>query len=236
MQNWPQSAQRMDPEVREAFRRSNLRFLSDATLQKVAADASVLTLPPGGRHHEEGTTPRPAVVMSGLLRVFVTAPDGRQITIRYARRSALLAIAAVFSPIPSPGGTEALMPTRLLMLRAPTLRRLAHADIDVANALLADVAERMTVYVDEVVGMGFSSMQQRLVRHLLDAATTRVSDGALVARLSQQQLANATGTAREVVVRILRTLREEGAIRTSRGEVVLVDPARLHAGTFPRPS
>ena len=39
---------------------------------------------------------------------------------------------------------------------------------------------------------------------------------------------------REVVVRLLRELREEELIRTSRDEIELLQPDRLHAETFPR--
>ena len=64
-------------------------------------------------------------------------------------------------------------------------------------------------------------------RHLLDLA----SEGApeLVVSVSQQQLAEAVGTVREVIVRVLRELRTAGVVRTERNRIVIVDPARLIA-------
>jgi CRP/FNR family transcriptional regulator, cyclic AMP receptor protein len=44
---------------------------------------------------------------------------------------------------------------------------------------------------------------------------------------SQQELADAVGTVREVVVRVLRELRQEGVVRTERDRMVIIDPARL---------
>jgi CRP/FNR family cyclic AMP-dependent transcriptional regulator len=35
------------------------------------------------------------------------------------------------------------------------------------------------------------------------------------------------GTVREVVVRVLRELRQEGVVRTERDRILLTDPARL---------
>jgi CRP/FNR family transcriptional regulator, cyclic AMP receptor protein len=55
-----------------------------------------------------------------------------------------------------------------------------------------------------------------------------------VARLSQQEPADHVGTVREVVVRILRELRDQRLIRTGRDEIVLLDPAELHARTWSR--
>lgn len=49
----------------------------------------------------------------------------------------------------------------------------------------------------------------------------------LVARISQQEVADAVGTVREVVVRVLRDLREEGAVRTGRDGITIRDPERL---------
>jgi CRP/FNR family transcriptional regulator len=45
-------------------------------------------------------------------------------------------------------------------------------------------------------------------------------------------LADAVGSVREVVVRILHDLRDEGVVRTGRGNVQLLDPARLDAETY----
>jgi CRP/FNR family cyclic AMP-dependent transcriptional regulator len=68
---------------------------------------------------------------------------------------------------------------------------------------------------------------QRVARHLLDLAAEGGPE--LVAPVSQQQLADAVGTVREVVVRVLRDLRRAGVIRTGRDRIVIVDPARLSA-------
>ena len=45
--------------------------------------------------------------------------------------------------------------------------------------------------------------------------------------VSQRDLAEAVGTVREVVVRVLRELRQEGVVRTERDRIVIVEPARL---------
>jgi CRP/FNR family transcriptional regulator len=89
--------------------------------------------------------------------------------------------------------------------------------------------------IDLIAGISFGSMRQRVVRHLLDlAASDQRGEMPMVARLSQQALADAVGCLREVVVRLLRELREEGLIRTGRDEIELLEPDRLHAETLPR--
>jgi CRP/FNR family transcriptional regulator, cyclic AMP receptor protein len=43
----------------------------------------------------EADAPRCGLVLAGLLRVYMTSPDGRQITIRYACAGDLTGIAAI---------------------------------------------------------------------------------------------------------------------------------------------
>jgi hypothetical protein len=85
----------------------------------------------------------------------------------------------------------------------------------------------------------------RVARHLLDLASARVREQPasdhlggreLTVQVSQQELADAVGTVREVVVRVLRELRRDGVVRTERDRIVLLEPARLiqEQGVEPR--
>ena len=47
--------------------------------------------------------------------------------------------------------------------------------------------------------------------------------------MSQQELADAAGSVREVVARVLRDLRVAGIVATMADSVVILDPARLYA-------
>jgi CRP/FNR family transcriptional regulator len=51
----------------------------------------------------------------------------------------------------------------------------------------------------------------------------------LVARVSQQELADAVGSVREVVARVLRDFRVAGIVATSSDSVLILDASRLHS-------
>jgi CRP/FNR family transcriptional regulator len=72
-----------------------------------------------------------------------------------------------------------------------------------------------------------------VARHLLDLAAEHQQQAALVAPVSQQELADAVGTVREVVARVLRDLRVDGLIRPTRHGIAVLDPARLHRRADP---
>jgi CRP-like cAMP-binding protein len=65
------------------------------------------------------------------------------------------------------------------------------------------------------------------VRHLLDLAADRQTGSVLMARVSQQALADAAGTAREVVARTLTDLRRARLVQTARDGILLLDPDGL---------
>ena len=98
------------------------------------------------------------------------------------------------------------------------------------RALLVELSERARNFVNEIPGTAFASVRQR-ARQLLDLASTHQHDGdpngELAVRITQQDLAGAVGTVREVVVRTLRQLRDAGVVRTERDRIVLLDPAQL---------
>ena len=126
-----------------------------------------------------------------------------------------------------PGSLHALVDSELLELQPDVVRRLARHEIAVANALLDELSERVVAFVAEIPGSAFTTVRQRIARHLLHLATEQPGGQALVARVTQQRLADAVGTVREVVVRELRGLREERVVETGSGSITILDPGRL---------
>lgn len=220
-------------DVRDAVEASHLRDLPSEVLDELFEGAVRSTVAAGSIAHralEEDQYLE--LVVTGVIRVFVTAPDGRTMTIRYCRSGELLGAMSLFSDeFTEPATKQALVDTQLLLMSPPKVRALAQRDLRVAGALLVELSERARNFVNEIPGTAFATVRQRVARQLLDLASTdqQVSDpnGELAVRITQQGLAAAVGTVREVVVRALRQLRDAGAVRTERDRIVLLDLARL---------
>jgi len=214
----------LDADECDALRASHLGSLPDDVLVEIVRDGLRMNLRAGAlmvREQESSV----ALVVSGVLRVFMTSPSGRQMTMRYMRRGELFGVATLFADA-AHVGSQALADSNLLVFRSGLVRELAQRDVRVAIALLRETSERIYGYVNELGGSVFSSVRQRVVRHLLGSAD-RDPNGALVATLSQQELADAAASLRETVVRVLRELREEGLVQTGREGITLLDPERL---------
>lgn len=101
-----------------------------------------------------------------------------------------------------------------------------------ARALIDELTERVLSFIPEIPSSAFATVRQRLARHLLDLASASPTSPVLLVETTQQELADAAGTAREVVVRALRQLRETGLVRTGREGVAILDPERMAAEAY----
>jgi CRP-like cAMP-binding protein len=218
----------LDDQARAAIAASSLGSLPQEVIADLTARARRLRIPARSTFHHEGEhAPHFELVLAGLVRVQVAAADGRTMTVRYARPGALLGVATLYAPIARPFGIQALSDSELLSFRPSVVRECADRDPRVAQALLTETSERVMSFVAEFSGHAFANVRQRIARHLLDLASDQQRPGVLVAPISQQELADAVGTVREVVVRVLRELREVGVVQTGRDGIVIRDPERL---------
>ncbi len=223
----------MDGELAQAVATSHLRAVPADLLRRLFRGAHDELVAGGTAIHRQGEPARHCeLVVRGVLRVYVSAPDGRTMTIRYCRPGGLLGAMSLYRPhFAMPATIEALLEVRLLRLSPAVLTDLVGRR-PVAEALLRELSARANLFLDEIAGNAFATVRQRVARHLLDlaagdAGATAGSPGTLVVRVSQQELADAAGTVREVVVRTLHDLREDELVETRRGTIVLLDPGRL---------
>ena len=122
-----QGGELLDHGGRAAIEASHLRSLPPEVIAGLTADASRLHVPAGSLLHRQGTTsPHFEIVVSGLVWVYVAAPDGRTMSVRYCRPGALIGVVSLFaSPFSLPATIQAVTDTDLLALRASVVRRAA---------------------------------------------------------------------------------------------------------------
>lgn len=168
-----------------------------------------------------------ALILEGFLRVFVAgASSGRESTIRYVRTGDLLGVVAALSG-PSATWVQTLSDSRMWMLDPAALRRAAQTEIQIAWFIAEECARRVAALVDEIAGSAFATVRQRIAHHLLHMAHSQPAPPYLIAPVTQTDLANAVASVREVTVRELRVLREQGLVRPGRSGIAIMDPDRL---------
>ena len=224
----------MDPIVQTAIDRSFLARLPEAALAQLLEGAAVETVPAGTTTYRAGSEPRVSLIVGGLFRTFLVGPDGRQVTIRYARIGDVFGVATLFGG-PAPLLGQALTDSVRLRLDRDRLLELARADTRVALTIAEELTATAHALWQEIAAASFATVPQRVAHHLLEiAARDQEADNArLVAQVSQQELADLAGSVREVVARALRELRDDGIVTVSRSGITILDANALAARAWP---
>ncbi|HXA43642.1 MAG TPA: Crp/Fnr family transcriptional regulator [Candidatus Solibacter sp.] len=168
----------------------------------------------------------PGVVVDGLVRAFLTSPDGREMTFKYVRPGDAMGIVASFVDEMPPIGHQALDQTTVLYFDRRRFQRALANDAALVRAIARQLARVVVTSSDTAEELAFGSVRQRVAAHLLRLSSKGEGRG-LVARVTQQELADAVGSVRQVVARALGELRAAGLIRTSPGKVVILDEGAL---------
>jgi CRP/FNR family cyclic AMP-dependent transcriptional regulator len=217
-------SQRDAPE-QEAIPAGFLATLPEPAALRLLADALRIDVPAGGVVYRDEERGRAIVVLHGLLRTYMSSLDGRQVTVRYTRAGEIVGLALVVGG-PAPISIEALTSASVVALRIDVLRTLLETDPAVARACAEELARQLFRAFDEIADQAFLGVRQRVARQLLDLAVYG-DDGTLVARVSQQEIADAIASGREVVSRALHELRQAGLVESTRTGVVIRDPVEL---------
>lgn len=223
--------------VEIALEISHLGSLPAETIDRLLSTANLHTVPAGSTLHREGDdAAHLQLIVSGLLRVYVTALDGRTLTVRYCRAGSILGAVSLFaSPFSMPASVQAVTDADVLSLSARLVQQVAERDVRLARALIDELSERVMSFIGEIPSSAFATVRQRVARHLLDLASATQTGPELIVTISQQELADAVGSVREVVVRALRELRQEGHVDTGYEGIRLLDPEGLVAEAYPGP-
>jgi CRP/FNR family transcriptional regulator len=205
-------------------------------LEPLLADAVRLTVPAGSLVRREGEPgPHVELVITGLVRVLVSSPDGRTATMRYCRPGALIGVVSLFQPdYVMLGSLQALVDTLLLVFRADTMRTMADQQRAMASALLGVPSERVFRFVAELPGASFASVRQRIAA----SSSTSPPTGSM-GRCSSRRSASRPSRRRRQRSRggrpVLGELRREGLVATGAGGIKILDPDRLAAEVFAGP-
>lgn len=166
------------------------------------------------------------VVAEGRVKIVRHSLEGREQILHIAEPFDHFNTVPVFGGGSCPATSEALLPTRLLVLPREQIRQIAYEHPDLALALLGEFANRLRGLVGLVDTLALHTVNGRLARLLLDQAAAAAA-GHPAPLLTQAEMAAHIGSVREMVGRALKTFEAAGLIRLERGSLQICDPAGL---------
>lgn len=165
------------------------------------------------------------LVVSGSIRVYYLRDDGREGTLYFVDPgdACFLSIHSVLGARPYEAWAETdVDAVQFAVLSSATFHDLFAREAALREFALGALSGRVTEMMQLVETTAAASLESRLAAWLLE----RADDSGVVA-VSQERIARHLGTAREVVVRLLRSLRRAGCIETERSALRILDRNKL---------
>jgi CRP/FNR family cyclic AMP-dependent transcriptional regulator len=210
-----------------AWSQSFLARIPDEAARALLAAAWESQVAAGDTIARELYKPGPAhlmLVLAGLVRVYRTSPEGRQVTLRHARTGDVVGVPSVVADI-SPAGVQAVTLCHVLHLPIDVFRHHGRREPQMAWAMAQEMSRSLFGIQERMAHNVFASMRGRVARELVDVAQPVGRE--LIVHASHQDLADALASVREVVGRILGAFRDEGLVERRGSSVVLLDPEKL---------
>lgn len=166
-------------------------------------------------------------VIKGVIRTYLTSQEGKKATIFRLREGdvCVLSMSCVLSAITFDVEVEADQDCELFVIPATVFSRVSGENLYVENFSYKIVTERFSAIVEALQQMMFMSLEQRVITFLLDESA---AVGADVLYITQEQLAENIGSAREAVTRVLKQLKERQLIAMGRGRIELINRKALY--------
>lgn len=172
-------------------------------------------------------------VLSGRVRVARRTESGSRV-LHFEEAGGVLGEIPVFGGGAYPATATAAEMVHCAVLTAETVERLLAEEPEFARFALHRIARRARSVLERLDELSDYSVKARVAGYLLARAAI-ITQGALDLGMSQAALADRLGTVREVVVRSLRTLCDDGALRREgRSRFVVMDERRLRELARPR--
>lgn len=171
-------------------------------------------------------------VVSGRVKVAVTASDGREKIIKIMEPGHVFGEVVLFDGGPYPASAQAMDNCQVGVLRNEDLFVLLRQHADLAINLLQLLAKRLKMAQRQLQDLALKDVFARVAQLVLELAETegvRLPCGSvqLKLRLTREEMAQLTGTSRETFTRMLSELRQQGILIVERNQLFISSMARL---------
>jgi CRP/FNR family transcriptional regulator, cyclic AMP receptor protein len=175
-----------------------------------------------------------AIILSGIVKITAATANGREALLGLRGSGEIVGELAALYGSPRSATVRALDEVHARLIPASVFRQRLRQNPDALFAVLEAVIGRLRESDRRRLEFTGSDVLKRVSLLLGELASTHgqaTGDGAVTIglRLSQEEVAGATGASREAVAKALRQLRDRGLVTTARQRIVVLNVAALAA-------
>lgn len=159
-----------------------------------------------------------AFVLSGEIRVFKVGETGREITLYEIGpgETCILNASCILSGQSYPANAVATGDVDMLLIPSAAFRRLVDEHEEMRDFVFTLLSRRLSGVMELVEEVAFGRLDERLMDYLVEKSENNVLE------TTHQKIANALGTSREVISRLLKDFERKGEVRLSRSSITLL--------------
>ena len=168
------------------------------------------------------------LVKEGQVRAYILSDAGKEITLYrlFERDICIFSAACIMRNITFDVFAEAEKDSEVLLIPTSVYNKLNHNNLSVSDFTNQIISSRFSDVMWIMEQVLFMSFDKRLAIFLEEE---RLRTGSNVIKLTQEQIARYTGSAREVVSRMLKYFAAEQMVEHSRQGVKILSPEKLQA-------
>lgn len=170
------------------------------------------------------------IIVSGYVRVYLSSPNGDEATFRIYKCGETFGEFAVLDGKLRTASAVTLSDVVALVLYRDDLFRLMETNPKIATRIIEELVSRLRFTTNYARNLAFLNAIGRVAAALAQLAEREAKEpGPVQIKMTQEELAHATGATREWVNRALRTLAEEEhpLIQRGRRSITVLDRERL---------
>lgn len=191
--------------------------LAEDELKRLATIAREISLAPGDVLFEQNEESDGLyIVITGIVRIYLTADDGREATISLLEDGEMIGEIALLDGLPRSAGAAALTETKLVFIPHRPFCELLDSSAQLSRQVMLMLCERLRAANRQVDQAIFHDLRYRLLVLLRQIAVIhgRIEKDVAVVDLevTQGMLAQMLGASREAVNKQLRSLAKEGSL------------------------
>ena len=208
---------------------SFFKDLSNGDIRKIFSIAGIKIYAPGQMvFAKEDLGINFFIVKSGRIKIFTTVGGGKKKTFAYLKKGDFFGEMSLLGGRVRSASAQAMEESELFVISRKNFKRLICENPDFSLKLLHTLADRLHKANKEVESMLFHNILGRLAEAILELSKDKHTKPVKMA-IDQNELAQYLGTTRVPVCRAINTLKRGGIIDYRRGELVILNQARLQS-------
>ncbi|HNW45212.1 MAG TPA: Crp/Fnr family transcriptional regulator [Elusimicrobiales bacterium] len=166
------------------------------------------------------------IVKEGKVKIFTSIGGDKKKTFAFLNRGDFFGEMSLLGGRVRSASAQATEETELYVISKRNFTKLIVGNHEFTLKLLKTLADRLTRADKEIASMLFHNILGRLAEAIIELAKTKSKTPGRIA-IDQSELAQYLGTTRMPVCRAVNVLKREGTIDYRRGELIILNQARL---------